>query len=190
MNMTLFEKFKLLFEYSFSSILSISIFILFILLLFVLLFNMRKKSKFINFILVAIYLGIFIGIVISNFNYVVDCINGFVKCIMNYIYFPSTLAYFFIIFIVTVILIFTIFSKKISSPKKIVNYVFFTILYFLFTSFVVLAASQGIDLVDKVNLYKNNTILAIVQVSNLLLVFWLIFTGFYNLFLFYRRKYD
>ena len=74
--------------------------------------------------------------------------------------------------------------------KKIVNYFFFSTLYFLFMSFIALGAHYGIDLVDINLLYQNDTILSIVQISNFLLLIWLIYTGFYHLFKYFKKKYD
>ena len=109
---------------------------------------------------------------------------------MNYIYFPSTIVYFFIIIFVTVMILWTLFSKKISKVKKIINYLFFSILYYLFMSFIALASYDAVDLVNTSVLYQNDTILSLVQVSNFLLVVWLIFTGFYWLYKYFQKKYD
>ena len=109
---------------------------------------------------------------------------------MNYVYFPSTIVYFFIIVFVTVILLKTVFSNKMTIFKKGVNYFFFSILYFLFLSFMALASYSGVDLINVVDLYKNEVILSIVQISNLLLLVWLIFTLFYELYKYFKKKFD
>ena len=76
----------------------------------------------------------------------------------------------------------TLFSKNITNIKKIFNYLFFSIMYFFFMTFMALSAFDGVDLMEITELYKNDTILSIVQISNLLLVIWLIVTGFYYLY--------
>ncbi|MDY2908750.1 MAG: hypothetical protein SOU84_06315 [Candidatus Faecimonas sp.] len=43
---------------------------------------------------------------------------------------------------------------------------------------------------DPVALYQNKQILSIVQLSNLVVLFWFIVSFFYNLYLFFRRKFD
>ena len=116
--------------------------------------------------------------------------NSFVKAIMNYIYFPSTIVYFFIMIFVTGALLYTIFSKKLWIGKRIINYAVFCILYFFFMSFLSLAAYNAFDLMDMNALYSNDTILSLVQISNLLLFVWMIFTGFYYLYQFYKKKFD
>ena len=139
---------------------------------------------------VSIYLGFVIGIFITYTSYVRTSINSFVKGIMNYIYFPSTIVYFFIMAFVTVMILWTLFSKKITYFKKVLNYSFFSILYFFFMSFIALAAYDGVDLVDITKLYQNNTILCLVQISNFILLIWLLVTGFYWLYKYFKNKYD
>ena len=56
--------------------------------------------------------------------------------------------------------------------------------------FVTEAASKGIELNDMKALYTNNNILFLVQISNLLLLFWIIVTLFYKLYLYFKKKFD
>ena len=57
-------------------------------------------------------------------------------------------------------------------------------------SFMVLATYDGVDLLDKVNLYKNDTILSLIQISNFLFLVWIIFTGFYHLYKYFKKRFD
>ena len=190
MNMTLFDKFVTVFNYMFSSFLSIGMFILSLLLLCILLVNIKLKNKYINITAIGLYIGFALGIVISYSDYVQLCINGFVKAILNYIYFPSTFVYFLIFAFVTILMLKTIFSKKMKPLKKVINYIWFSILYFFFMSFIVLCVYSGVDIYDTVALYQKNIILSIVQISNLLFAIWIIISFFYELYQFYQRKFD
>ena len=190
MNLSLLEKFQTIFNYIFSSFLSIEMFVLSLLLFVVLITNLKRNNIYIQMGAIGVYLGFIIGIFISYNSYVHSCIDSFFKAVMNYIYFPSTIAYFFIMVFVTILILWTVFSKKLSIFKKIVNYFFFSILYFFFMSFVSLAAYNMLDLLDTSSLYENDIILSLVQVSNFILLIWLLFTAFYWLFIFFKRKFD
>lgn len=190
LNLSFIDKFVVIFRYIFSSFLSIEMFLMTLLLFFVLLVNLKRNNRFIQMLAIGIYLGFVLGILISYTSYVKTCIDSFVKEILNYIYFPSTVVYFFIIVFVTIMILYNLFSKKLSFFKKVFNYLFFSLMYFLFTSFISLATYDGVDFLDVTKLYQNDTILSFVQISNLLLVIWAIFTGFYHLYLFYKKKYD
>lgn len=190
MNLSLLEKLETIYHYIFSSFLSVEMLILSFLLFFILVVNLKKNNFIIQMIAIGIYLGFVIGIVISYTTYVKTCMDSFVKLIMNYVYFPSTIVYFFIIFFVSIMILRTLFTKKLTKFKKIINYLFFSVLYFFFMSFIVLAAYDGVDLLDIVNLYQNDIILSLVQVSNFILVIWILFTAFYWLYQYFKKNYD
>ncbi len=190
MNLSIVEKLGTIFRYVFSSFLSIEMFILSLLLFLILIANLKRNNLLVQMIAIGIYIGFVIGILISYTTYVRTCVDSFVKEIFNYIYFPSTIVYFFIIVFVTVMILWTLFSKKLTYFKKVFNYSFFSILYFFFMAFIALAAYDGVDLVDIAKLYQNDTILCLVQVSNFILLIWLVFTAFYWLYSYFKNKYD
>jgi hypothetical protein len=190
MNLSLLGKFGVIFKYIFSSFLSIEMFIFSLLLFIILIVNLKKDNRLVQMIAIGVYIGFVLGILISYNSYVKTCLNSFVKGILNYIYFPSTIVYFFIIIFVTVMILYTLFSKKLSKFIKIINYLTFSIMYFFFMSFVALAAYDSVDLVDVTVIYQNETILSLVQMSNFILLLWILFTFFYQLFLYFKRKYD
>ena len=190
MDLSLFGKLGIIFKYIFSSFLSIEMFILSLLLFLILIINLKRNNTLVQMIAIGIYIGFVVGIFISYTTYVHTCIDSFTKEIMNYIYFPSTVVYFFIIVFVTIMILITLFSKKMTMFKKIFNYLFFSILYFFFMAFIALAAYDGVDLVDTSKLYQNNTILSFVQVSNFILLIWILFTSFYHLYIHLKKKYD
>ena len=190
MNLSIVEKLGTIFRYVFSSFLSIEMFILSLLLFLILIANLKRNNLLVQMIAIGIYIGFVIGILISYTTYVRTCVDSFVKEIFNYIYFPSTIVYFFIIVFVTVMILWTLFSKKLTYFKKVFNYSFFSILYFFFMAFIALSAYDGVDLVDIAKLYQNDTILCLVQVSNFILLIWLVFTAFYWLYSYFKNKYD
>lgn len=190
MNLSLLGKLGVIFKYIFSSFLSIEMFVISLLLFVILIYNLKKNNRMVQIIAIGVYLGFVLGIFISYTTYVKSSFDSFVKWIMNYIYFPSTIVYFFIMVFVTGLMLYTLFSKKLKIFKKIVNYSIFSILYFFFMSFLSLCAYNSYDLLEITTLYENETILSLVQISNLLLFIWLIFTGFYHLYGFYKKKFD
>ena len=78
MNLSLFEKFSLVFKYLFSSFFSIEMFILTLLLFVILVFNLKKDNRIIQMITVGVYIGFIIGVFISYTTYVRTCIDSFV----------------------------------------------------------------------------------------------------------------
>lgn len=190
MDLGLFDKMKIIFQLLFSSFMSIEIVLFFLLLFLLLVFNVKIKNK-----LVPIILSIFlvIGIIVFCFvfsSYAITCLDSFIMKIMDYYYFPSTIVYFFIFLFMVSVCFITMFSKKMKPMKKVFNYCCSIIVFLLFSMFVVLAVYSKIDFADTVALYQNNQILTLVQVSNLIVLFWFVVSCFYYLYLFFKKKFD
>ena len=190
MDLGLFDKMKIIFQLLFSSFMSIEIVLFFLLLFLLLVFNVKIKNK-----LVPIILSIFlvIGIIVCCFvfsSYAITCFDSFIMKIMDYYYFPSTIVYFFIFLFMVSVCFITMFSKKMKPMKKVFNYCCSIIVFLLFSMFIVLAVYSKIDFADTVALYQNNQILTLVQVSNLIVLFWFVVSCFYYLYLFFKKKFD
>lgn len=190
MDLSIFEKIGIVFKHTFSSFLEIELLILCLLFLLLLVININKKNKLVNILVSLSFIIFILTLIINNVDYSVYCIDKVLKLVMNYIYFPSVVVFFFLEVFVIVMLVVTIFSNKIKAVKKIINYVFFMTFNFLFFSFISLVIYNKINLAEVVDLYKDDTILSIVQCANGVIVCWGIFTLFYLLYNYFKEKYD
>lgn len=190
MELSLFEKMKMIFELLFSSFMFLELFILFLLLFLLGVVNIKANNKILPIFLTAIFCVSILGFVIYHSTYVAMCIDTFIMKIMDYYYFPSTVVFFFLFFIAVLIFIYTLFSKKLLLWKKIFNYGIMSIIFLFFSMFVGSANLNHVDLADTVSLYQHDQILSIVQLSNLVFLCWIVVSFFYHLYLFFRRKFD
>lgn len=190
MLLTLFEKIGLVFKTVFSSFASVELFIIILLLFSFLVINAKVNNKIVKYGFLTLVVGFIIGVISFNTAYAGYCFDYLLKCIMSYIYFPSTVIYFLIVILATILVIISVFSKKISVVMKCVYAAFFSFIYLLFFNFILVIIEAKLDLADKVSLYQNNTVLSIVQISNLVFVIWLLVILFYKLFIFFKKKYD
>ncbi len=190
MNMSFLEKIATVFKYIGSSFLSVELFVLCLLLFLILTINIKAKNKYVNIIVIIIYFVFLLSLGISSITYISYSFDSFLKKVIDYIYFPSTVVYFFIMLFSIFIVFCSMFSNKLGTFKKVFNYAVFSFMFFFYMSFVVISTYNGIDLSNLVDLYKNETLLSIVQVSNLLLFGWFLFTLFYRLFIYFKNKFD
>ena len=190
MELSLFEKMKMIFELLFSSFMFLELFLLFLLLFLLGVVNIKANNKILPIFLTVIFLISILGFVIYYSTYVAMCIDTFIMKIMDYYYFPSTVVFFFLFFIAVLIFIYTLFSKKLLLWKKIFNYGIMSIIFLFFSMFVGSANLNHVDLADTVSLYQHDQILSIVQLSNLVFLCWIVVSFFYHLYLFFRRKFD
>jgi len=190
MTLNIFEKIVLASQSLFSSFMSIELFIIGLLLFIFLFMNIKKEEKVIKIFAVFLYVLFFSLICMFYSDYTRESIDGVIKYIMNYIYFPSLAMYFMIMVAVTIGIIYTMFSKKLTLFVKRVNMITFSILYIFYIQVIGQVSSDHVYFTTDVAIYKNEVILALVQVSNLLLLLWIFFILFYLLYQYFKKKLD
>ena len=190
MNLDILSKVKFAFQSFFSSFMSIELFIIGCVLFCFLFINLNKNDKVVKVLGIFLYLLFFISICFYYSDYTVQSVDAVIKYIMNYIYFPSLAMYFMIMIFVTIAIIYTIFSKKMPLLLKRFNICVFSLLYLMYIQVIGQVAGNRIYFTTDVAIYKNETILSLVQVSNFLLVIWILFMVFYFLYKFFKKKLD
>lgn len=190
MEMTVIDKLLLIVKYITSSFMGIELYLLSLLLFLFTILNIKKNNKVVKIVSIILCVGFLIGLMIAYRSYAMKSIDNLIKLVLSYIYFPSMIVYFFIIFFTTIAFIFTILSKKMVRSKKIINSIVLSFLYFCFMAIISLATKNNIDLSVIHELYKNETILSFVQISNVVFFLWIEYTILYYFYKFLDNKFD
>lgn len=190
MSLSILDKILLILKYFISSFLGIELFLIVLLLFVFLILNIKKNNNLVKIIIPIILVLILLFISGGFHSYVVSSINYFIKKIMMYYYFPSVFLYYIIMLFVTVIFIFTILRDSIPRFKRIINYVFFSIMYLLFLGFFSNVISNKIELVLGNSIYADDLSLAFIQISNFVFLIWILFTLFYYFYIYLKKKFD
>lgn len=190
MELTIFDKIATMIKYIFSSFMGIELLLLSLLLFIFTLLNIKKNNKIVKIISIILCIAFLIGLVIAYHDYAMYCIDSFITFLLSNIYFPSMVVYFFIMILVTIAIVVTILSKKMSISKKIVNSVVLAIMYLCFMCVAAIALTENLDLSVASNLYKNDTLLSFIQVSDMIFFFWCEYTILYYFYKFLEYKLD
>ncbi len=189
-DLSLFEKLKIVFKYLFSSFMSIELSLIVLVIFLFLFFNIKRNKKIVN-IVAPIIILLFLAFMAMGFhNYSVGAFQRFIEMIIDYYYFPSMALYFIMMFITTILLIYFMYSDKYSIKFKILNYVFCFLLFSLFVGLSSYVISNKIKLSFDYAIYKNSIILSFVQISNLLFWIWIVVLAFIKLYSYFRKKFD
>lgn len=189
-DLTLFQKIKLIFKYFFSSFMPIELLII-VLCVFLFLFLNLKRNKTVVNIFIPIIILLFVAFMAMGFHeYTRNAIEEVIKLIMHYYYFPSMSFYFVIIIFTTIYLIRTVYTDKVSKKIKIMNYIFSFMLFTLFVGLFSYVISNNIGLSIDYSIYKDKYILSFIQISNLIFVGWLLVIGILKLYNYFKKKYD
>lgn len=190
MEMTIFDKISIIIKYIFSSFMGIELFILSLLLFTFTILNLKKNNKIVKIVSIILCVSFLIGLIVAFHNYARYCVDSFISMLLSYIYFPSMVSYFFTMIIVTIAIVVTILSKKMSIVKKIVNSIVLSIMYLAFMCVAAIAVTNNLDLSVAANLYQNETLLSFIQVSDLIFFFWVEYTILYHFYKFLEYKLD
>lgn len=189
-DLTLFQKLKLIFKYFFSSFMPIELLIIVLCVFLFLFFNLKRNKTIVN-IFIPIIILLFVAFMAMGFHeYTKSAFEEVIKLIMHYYYFPSMTFYFVIIIFTTIYLIRTVYTEKVSKKFKIFNYSFSFILFSLFVGLFSYVISNHIGLSIDYSIYKDQYILSFIQISNLVFVLWLFIIGIIKLYNYFKKKYD
>lgn len=134
--------------------------------------NIGKKKYF---LLTGITLVIsLIVTIVTNNGMLFKTFDDVMNNVFMNIYFPSVEFYIFILIVMLIVAIKSMFSRKLNMANKINNILMFFITFFLFISFLITIASNDIDIFNKASIYTNQASIVLLQLSTSVFVIWLL----------------
>ena len=104
------------------------------------------------------------------------------------IYFPNLAIYLAAIIAMNVIVWISIFNFKTSEIIKRVNIIIYILMNYLLALILNIINSNKLDVFKQSSVYKNNNATALIELSSLLFIIWIIFLVLYKIILIYVRK--
>ena len=190
MELSILGKIFLILKYFTSSFLGIELFLIVLFLFIFLMLNIKRKNIIVKYA-VPIVLVLILFFISGGFHeFVKISIDSFIKYIMNYYYFPNMAVYYITIVVITIIFIYTILNEKMDKIKKIINYISFSRIFLMFIGLTSFFIKNDIALEMNNNIYANDIVLAFVQITNFIVLIWLLITFFYYLYKYFKKKCD
>ena len=185
--MTFMDKLSVLLNVSLSSKLFIGLFILLIIIGIVLIKNNNNEN---NNKKIYLMITIFISaLVIFTFN--TSLAKMFDYMMNNFfiiIYFPNIAIYLAAIIATNIILFVSIFSNKTSKVIKNINVIVYTFINYLLVLLLFTVNKSGLDLFNQSSIYQNESATALIELTSIVFIVWVIFLVLYKLILSYLRK--
>ena len=170
--LSLIEKIKTLFTLIFSS----SLFLILLLGIFIILvdvFYISKQSRKVKIMYLIVSVIVMVILLITYFEEFLKFIDVLNKNIVMLINFPSLLQYTIIIFITLIIMIISIFNKKMNRILSRINIGVFIADLFIFFLILDQINKTNIDLSNKINIYSNKNLMVLFEISMIIFVIWL-----------------
>jgi len=190
MNLSIFGKIGTIFKYFTSSYLGIEMFILSLILILFLIFNIRKRNILASFIVTAVIILMFLFVIGGYINFAGECLKAFIKYVMRYYYFPNVAVYFTSVFIMMIILVYTSYTKKIDEKKRTFNIVVLGLVLMNFLALISHTIFDKVELTLTYKIYEDDLILSCVQISNFLILIYIVVTIIYYIYKYLKKKYD
>ena len=188
--MTFMDKLSVLLNVSLSSKLFIALFILLIIISFVLIKNnnndVQKNKKI--YLMITIFIS---ALVIFTFNTsLAKMFDYMMNNLFIIVYFPNIAIYLAAIIATNVILFVSIFSNKTSKVIKNINIIVYTIINYLLVLLLFTVNKSGLDLFSQSSIYQNESATALIELTSILFIVWVVFLVLYKLILSYLSKDD
>ena len=186
--MSFMDKLSVLLNVSLSSKLFIALFILLIVIGIVLIKNnnndVQKNKKI--YLVITIFIS---ALVIFTFN--TSLAKMFDYMMNNFfiiIYFPNIAIYLAAIIATNIILFVSIFSNKTSKVIKNINIIVYTLINYFLVLLLFTVNKSGLDLFSQSSIYQNESATALIELTSIVFIVWVIFLVLYKLILSYLRK--
>lgn len=182
------DKLKIFFEVSKNSFWFPIIMILLLGVAVVLLSNKKKSMKqektisIIFSILIVLLVFVVYHVSIANiFDYMMD--NLFIT-----IYFPTITIYFAAMVITNIIVWISLINQKTSRLIKRVNMIIYILMNYLLALILNIINTEKLDVFTQSSIYSNKKVTALIELSSIVFMVWIIFLILYRIILVYIRK--
>lgn len=175
MDLSLTDKILTFIKMPFQSFLMIEIFIIFIILYIFLVYNEKRNNRKVRIILSGLFIFFFSLLTFYFYEDMVSVISEIIKTLMRCFYFPNIIFYILTAVISLIILLYTILKNKTTKLNKIITYTFSTIHLYLFTTYIALAISKNMSLINTSDIYKHNDMFILVLASQTIFILFVIY---------------
>ena len=182
------DKLSLFFEVAKDSVWSILILIILLVLAYIFLGTNKKTMKRNKLIYIGFSLLILIILLICYLPSIGKIFDNMINNLFIVIYFPNLAVYFAAIIVTSIILWISLFSYKTSNLIKRLNLIIYIIINYLFALLLYVINNNKLDIFSTESIYNNKQATALIELTSIIFVVWILFLIIYKLVLTYIRR--
>ena len=186
--LSLLEKLAIIFEVSKSSIVFLAAIMLLIFFGLVLITTNKLNVKTSRRLFILIYIFIFSCIIVLYKDSFSSMVTYLMNNLFKVIYFPNLAIYLFALFIMNIILWYSVFSFKSTNIIKNVNIIVYIIINYLLVVLLDIINKQKLDVFNQASIYGNKSAQAVIELSSLIFIVWIIFLFLYKAIMVYLTR--
>ena len=182
------DKLKVLIDVSSSSKLFVLVIAFFFFLGLVFYKTNEKNKKNVRSIYIAIILFVVIFLLVSYYKSIGNMIDYLTNNLFILIYFPNLAAYLTAIVIMNIILIVSLFNYKVSKLIRNINITVYCVLNYILALILNVINTYNLDVFKTESVYQNRSAQALIELSSIIFVVWILFLIVYRLIMVYLKK--
>ena len=186
--LSLLEKLAIIFEVSKSSIVFLAAIMLLIFFGLVLITTNKLNVKTSRRLFILIYIFIISCIIVLYKDSFSSMVTYLMNNLFKVIYFPNLAIYLFALFIMNIILWYSVFSFKSTNIIKNVNIIVYIIINYLLVVLLDIINKQKLDVFNQASIYGNKSAQAVIELSSLIFIVWIIFLFLYKAIMVYLTR--
>lgn len=136
--------------------------------------NKQINNKKLFRVILLINIGAFLIMLFLNSEQLITMYNSIIDKIFMNFYFPSVEVYLFLLLFMIVVLLVSMFNFKMKRSYKVTNMIAFFSFFYLFLMLVNIIVTNKLNIFDINSIYTNKDAVAILELSTLVCVLWLI----------------
>ncbi len=174
LDISLFEKIKTVFNLILTAPYFILLLIFAIIVYFLLFQSTKRNQEQKLYIYAGLYGLILLAIIIKYNKQLFAFLDYMVDNLFIIFYFPNLAAYIVMVIAINIILLVTIFSKRISNIIKQINIATYCLMTYILFLTLDLVAKKNLDVYLNTDLYANREIMSLIQINNVIFILWLV----------------
>ena len=148
--------------------------------------NVKSSRKMFS----LLYLFITVAIIIMYKESLMSMVDYMMNNLFIIIYFPNLAIYLAAIILTTIILWVSVFNFKTSKIIRNINITIYCIINYLLFILLNIINEQKLDVFDQTSVYGNKSAQAIIELSSLIFIIWIIFLCLYKAIRIFQTKDD
>ena len=186
--LSLLDKLKIFFEVSKSTSWIFVVIIILLVVGFIFLKNNKKNENLSKIVYRVFALTVLTLIIISYHAPLNNLFDYMMNNLFIVIYFPNLAIYFAALIGANIILWISLFNYKTSELIKRLNIIIYLILNYLLVLIFNVVNKNNLDIFSQESIYKNKEATALIELSSIIFIVWIIFLIIYKVILIYLRK--
>lgn len=179
--LSLIEKFKVVFDITKSNIVYPIIIIFLLIISFLFITTNKNNAKESKKVYGSLYAILMIIILIKYATSLKTMIDYMMNHLFIVFYFPNIAVYLTAILITNIIMWISMFKSSTKTIIKIINATIFSIIHYILLLILGIITTKKIDVFNQKALYANHDIHALIELSSNIFIIWMIFLILYKI---------